>query len=80
MAYGTLVPHPGIKPMPPPLEAQSLNHWTTRDVPTQTLNNWPHFVWSLWTPSQWSALCAQWLLSLAFPPHPRYMPLLPSPQ
>ena len=36
--------------MPPPLEAQSLNHWTTRDVPAQALNNWPHFVWSLWTP------------------------------
>ena len=28
-----LVPQPGIKPMPPAMEAQSLNHWTTRDVP-----------------------------------------------
>ena len=28
-----LVPQPGIKPMPSPLEARSLNHWTTREVP-----------------------------------------------
>ena len=27
-----LVPWPGIKPMPPALEAQHLNHWTTREV------------------------------------------------
>ena len=32
MACGILVPQPGIKPMPPALEAQSLNHWTTREV------------------------------------------------
>ena len=25
------VPWPGIQPEPPALEAQSLNHWTTRD-------------------------------------------------
>ena len=30
---GILVPHPGIEPMPPVLEAQSPNHWTTREVP-----------------------------------------------
>ena len=28
-----LVPQPGIKPMPPAVEAWSLNHWTTREVP-----------------------------------------------
>ena len=28
-----LVPSPGIKPGPPALEAQSLSHWTTREVP-----------------------------------------------
>ena len=28
-----LAPQPGIKPTPPALEAQSLNHWTTREVP-----------------------------------------------
>ena len=33
MAYGILVPQPGIEPVPPALEAQRVNHWTTRDVP-----------------------------------------------
>ena len=28
-----LVPQPGIKPMPPALGAQSLNHWIAREVP-----------------------------------------------
>ena len=28
-----LVPWPGIEPMPPAVEAQSLNHWTAREVP-----------------------------------------------
>ena len=28
-----LVPWPGIEPMPPAVEARSLNHWTTRAVP-----------------------------------------------
>ena len=30
---GILLPQPGIKPTPPTLEAQSLNHWTVREVP-----------------------------------------------
>ena len=34
--YRILVPQLGIKPMPRSLGAQSLNHWTTREVPTQT--------------------------------------------
>ena len=29
-----LVPRPGIEPGPPALGARSLNHWTTREVPT----------------------------------------------
>ena len=33
IACGILVPQPGIEPAPPALEAQSLNHWTTREVP-----------------------------------------------
>ena len=33
VARGILVPQPGIKPVPPALEAQSLNHWTAREVP-----------------------------------------------
>ena len=28
-----LVPQPGVKPMPPAVEVQSLNLWTTREVP-----------------------------------------------
>ena len=28
-----LVPHPGIEPRPPALGAQSLSHWTTKEVP-----------------------------------------------
>ena len=32
-ACGILVPWPGIKPMPPELGAQCLNHWTTSEVP-----------------------------------------------
>ena len=27
-----LVPRPGVKPGPPALEAQSLSHWTTREI------------------------------------------------
>ena len=32
-AYGISVPQPGIKPIPPALEAGNLNHWTAREVP-----------------------------------------------
>ena len=35
-AFGLLVPQPGIEPVPPALEVQSLNHWTAREVPTST--------------------------------------------
>ena len=31
-ALGILVPWAGIQPMPPAMESQSLNHWTTRKV------------------------------------------------
>ena len=30
---GNLVPQPGIRPAPPTLEVQSLNHWTAREIP-----------------------------------------------
>ena len=33
MACGILVPQPGIEPTPPAVEAQSLTHWTAREVP-----------------------------------------------
>ena len=32
MAYGILVPRPGIEPTPPALEEWSLNHWTNKEV------------------------------------------------
>ena len=36
VACEILVPRPGIEPMSPALEVQSLNHWTTREVPIPT--------------------------------------------
>ena len=33
VARGILVPWPGIEPVSPELGTQSLNHWTTREVP-----------------------------------------------
>ena len=33
-ACGILVPRPGIEPVPPAVEARSLNHWTAREVPS----------------------------------------------
>ena len=36
---GLLVPPPGIEPTPPALEAQSLNHWTTREAPQHVILN-----------------------------------------
>ena len=32
-ASGILVPWPGIKPVLPAVEAQSPNHWTTKEFP-----------------------------------------------
>ena len=32
-ACGILVPQPGIEPRPPAVEARSLNHWTTGEIP-----------------------------------------------
>ena len=33
-----LVPRPGIKPAPFTVEAGSLNHWTTREVPRRSFD------------------------------------------
>lgn len=33
MPRGILVPQPGMEPLPPAVEAWSVNHWTTRVVP-----------------------------------------------
>ena len=32
MACGIFFPWPGIEPMPTAVEAQSLNHWTTKEL------------------------------------------------
>ena len=40
VAYRILVPQPGIKPMPPAVEAQYLNHQTTWDIPRNITNPW----------------------------------------
>ena len=34
---GILAPQPGIEPVPPALEARSLNHWTAREFPSVSL-------------------------------------------
>ena len=55
-----IVPWPGIKPGPPALGAQSLNHWTTREVPVLLLlsfifhlfwTQFPHQIYDLQTSS-----------------------------
>lgn len=38
-----LVPQPGIKHEPPALQAWSLNHWTTREVPSASLTVASHY-------------------------------------
>ena len=50
-ACGMLVPQPGVEPAPPAVEAQSLNHWTTREVPPQGV-----FVDKLLLPHKLSAM------------------------
>ena len=39
VACGILVPQPGIEPVPPAVEAQSLNHRTAREVPVSCILN-----------------------------------------
>ena len=44
---GILVPWLGIEPVAPALEAQSLNYWTTRDVPVfnvSIMHFWDEFL------------------------------------
>ena len=43
-----LVPPPGIKPQPPALRAQSLSHWTTREIPWYFIFESPHVTASTW--------------------------------
>ena len=53
MACRILVPQPGMEPMTPGVGAQSLNHWTAREVPTWpllkgikeiTMTQWPNML------------------------------------
>ena len=37
MAHGILIPRPGIEPMPPAVEAQGPNHWSSREFLGETL-------------------------------------------
>ena len=38
-AYGILVPPAGMEPTPPALEAQSLNHWITSEIPSTSFHS-----------------------------------------
>ena len=38
-ACGILVPQSGIELIPPAVEARSLNHWSTREVPLNNILN-----------------------------------------
>ena len=51
MAYRIFVTQPGIKPVLSTAEAWSLNHWTTREVPTKCLELCRHKVnvWWWWS-------------------------------
>ena len=41
---GILDPQPGIKPMPPVMEAQNINHWTAWQVPLVKIFKDSHFI------------------------------------
>ena len=43
MTCGILIPRPGIKPVPPALEARSLNLWTAREVQVGSVLSWEYF-------------------------------------
>ena len=62
---GISVPWPGIKLMPPTVEMQSLNHWTTREIQVEHVficwafsltviglfrNPWKLDLWVIWSP------------------------------
>ena len=55
VAWGLLVPRPGIEPAPPAVEAQRLNRWTAREVPLDTSES-PSGVTSCQKPSLTSSL------------------------
>ena len=40
-----LSPRPGIEPEPPAVEVRSLNHWTSREVPTISILFFKNFIY-----------------------------------
>ena len=48
-AYGILVPQPEMEPKSPAVEGQSLNHWTTREVPRMCKHTVLKCLPSLWS-------------------------------
>ena len=37
VAYGILVPRPGIEPRPSAMKVRSANHWTAREFPSKSI-------------------------------------------
>ena len=58
MACRILVPQPGIKPIPPAVEAQCVNHWPTRKLPS--------FIFLKWNSVQCLCPTEDWLPLLSF--------------
>ena len=50
-ACGILVPWSGIEPVPTVLSAQTLNHWTTREVPVKPLLLLLLLIFLFWFPN-----------------------------
>ena len=50
VCVGNLVPQPGIEPSSPALETQSLNHWTTRNVPALPFSSCEFLGWKTRAP------------------------------
>ena len=51
MACAILIPWSGIEPLPSAVEAQNLNHWTSRQVCQQFIHSVKLKVCTLWSPS-----------------------------
>ena len=64
VARGVLIPRPGIKSKPPALEARSLNHGTTREVPQPSTFYFSNPMWNSsvgpWTPFSFSLGLGFW--------------------
>ena len=70
VACGILVLQPGIEPKPLAVEAQSLNHWTSKDFPRS------YFLLVVLLVLLFKSCCSWYLLSFGLPAH-LYMQALP---